>query len=231
MGAIPAKLPGGYDLGDDEARARFETVVGARRSRRRQGCTCRRCSRPWRRARSRPSTASVKTRRSRRPTAKQAAVRRLGALDFLVVQDIFLTKDGPVGGRRAARDRRVARRLRAPPPTASGGCSGCARRSTPPGEAREGHRHPLRPRRAPRARLEVRRQPRPSSRAAVGVAGPLRDDVRTSGGAPGHPVALPRHRTAPEPTYLHGRLWASDPAERGRLAPFGTGEHEPPVDR
>ena len=29
MGAIPAKLPGGYDLGDDEARARFEPAWGA----------------------------------------------------------------------------------------------------------------------------------------------------------------------------------------------------------
>ena len=29
MGAIPAKLPGGYDLGDDEARARFEAAWGA----------------------------------------------------------------------------------------------------------------------------------------------------------------------------------------------------------
>jgi len=29
MGAIPAKLPGGYDLGDDEARARYERSWGA----------------------------------------------------------------------------------------------------------------------------------------------------------------------------------------------------------
>lgn len=29
MGAIPAKLPGGYDVGDDEARARFERAWGA----------------------------------------------------------------------------------------------------------------------------------------------------------------------------------------------------------
>ena len=29
MGAIPAKLPGGYDLGDDEARARYEQAWGA----------------------------------------------------------------------------------------------------------------------------------------------------------------------------------------------------------
>jgi formate dehydrogenase major subunit len=33
-----------------------------------------------------------------------------------------------------------------------------------------------------------------------------------------------------EPTYLHGRLWASDPAERGRPAPFGLVQHDPPVD-
>lgn len=33
-----------------------------------------------------------------------------------------------------------------------------------------------------------------------------------------------------EPTYLHGRLWAQDPASRGRLAPFGIVRHDPPVD-
>ena len=32
-----------------------------------------------------------------------------------------------------------------------------------------------------------------------------------------------------EPTYLHGRLWADDPAGGGRPAPFSR-EHEPPVD-
>lgn len=33
-----------------------------------------------------------------------------------------------------------------------------------------------------------------------------------------------------EPTFLHGRLWAEDPAERGRPAPFTVLEHSPPVD-
>jgi formate dehydrogenase major subunit len=33
-----------------------------------------------------------------------------------------------------------------------------------------------------------------------------------------------------EPTYLHGRLWADDPAHRGRLAPFSAVEWEGPVD-
>lgn len=33
-----------------------------------------------------------------------------------------------------------------------------------------------------------------------------------------------------EPPYLHGRLWAEDPAERGPAAPFSPVEHELPVD-
>ena len=34
-----------------------------------------------------------------------------------------------------------------------------------------------------------------------------------------------------EPTFLHGRLWAEDPAERGRPAPFSVCEHELPLDQ
>jgi formate dehydrogenase major subunit len=33
-----------------------------------------------------------------------------------------------------------------------------------------------------------------------------------------------------EPPFLHGRLWADDPAERGRPAPFSVVQHELPVD-
>jgi predicted molibdopterin-dependent oxidoreductase YjgC len=33
-----------------------------------------------------------------------------------------------------------------------------------------------------------------------------------------------------EPPYLHGRLWASDPAERGKPAPFSIVHHDPPVE-
>ncbi|MFZ9041733.1 MAG: molybdopterin oxidoreductase family protein, partial [Ilumatobacteraceae bacterium] len=33
-----------------------------------------------------------------------------------------------------------------------------------------------------------------------------------------------------EPTYLHGRLWAEDPSERGRPAPFTVVVDEPPVE-
>ena len=38
------------------------------------------------------------------------------------------------------------------------------------------------------------------------------------------------HEDRLEPSYLHGRLWADDPAERGRLAPFSVVVDEPPVD-
>jgi formate dehydrogenase major subunit len=34
-----------------------------------------------------------------------------------------------------------------------------------------------------------------------------------------------------EPPYLHGRLWADDPAERGLPAPFSVVVHDPPVDQ
>ncbi len=34
-----------------------------------------------------------------------------------------------------------------------------------------------------------------------------------------------------EPSYLHGRLWADDPAERGKPAAFSVVEHELPVDQ
>lgn len=33
-----------------------------------------------------------------------------------------------------------------------------------------------------------------------------------------------------EPPFLHGRLWADDPGERGRPAPFSVVEHDPPVE-
>ncbi len=33
-----------------------------------------------------------------------------------------------------------------------------------------------------------------------------------------------------EPPYLHGRLWERDPERRGRPAPFGIVQHDPPVD-
>jgi formate dehydrogenase major subunit len=38
------------------------------------------------------------------------------------------------------------------------------------------------------------------------------------------------HEDRLEPPWLHGRLWAADPAERGAPAPFSVVVHELPVD-
>jgi formate dehydrogenase major subunit len=38
------------------------------------------------------------------------------------------------------------------------------------------------------------------------------------------------HEDRLEPAFLHGRLWADDPAERGRPAPFSVVRHDPPVE-
>ena len=38
------------------------------------------------------------------------------------------------------------------------------------------------------------------------------------------------HEDSLEPTWLHGRLWAEDPAERGMPAPFSVVVDDPPVD-
>jgi predicted molibdopterin-dependent oxidoreductase YjgC len=38
------------------------------------------------------------------------------------------------------------------------------------------------------------------------------------------------HEDRLEPSFLHGRLWADDPAERGAPAPFSVVLHSPPVD-
>jgi predicted molibdopterin-dependent oxidoreductase YjgC len=38
------------------------------------------------------------------------------------------------------------------------------------------------------------------------------------------------HEDSLEPSFLHGRLWADDPAERGRPAPFSVVVHDPPIE-
>jgi formate dehydrogenase major subunit len=38
------------------------------------------------------------------------------------------------------------------------------------------------------------------------------------------------HEDSLEPPFLHGRLWADDPAARGRPAPFSVVVHDPPID-
>ena len=89
MGAIPAKLPGGYDLGDDKARGRFEPP-GARRSRRSRACTSREMFEAMERGHA--AVAVLHRGEPGRVRGQRDHARHLlEGLDHLVVQDIFRT--------------------------------------------------------------------------------------------------------------------------------------------
>ncbi len=151
---------------------------------------------------------------------RQPAVELLSSLDHLVVLDIYLTKTAELadvvlpGSRVVVRIRRHRHQLRA---TGAAGPQGArpARRGT------RRHRHPARrsPRRLghdwqlrrPRADLGRAAPPLPDARRHVMAA--TRGSSAASSGR-----ASPRTRS--EPPFLHGRLWADDPDERGRPAPF-----------
>ena len=227
MGAIPAKLPGGYDLGDDEARARFETVWGA----------------------TIPPKAGMHlsemfeameagTLRSlycigENPAESEAnaghARHLLRGLDHLVVQDIFLTSTAELAdvvlpaaadwceyeGTVTNSERRVQRVRKA---------------LDPPGLAR------------PDTHIICAIADRLGHDWGEPTAEQVWDELRS--------VSLKWHggmsyrrldehgglqwpcpdEDHPGTTMLHARLWAADEAERGAPAPFTSVEHVPPVD-
>ena len=67
-------------------------------------------------------------------------------------------------------------------------------------------------------------------RAAQPVADARRHDATPASPSSAASSGRATHEDRLEPSYLHGRLWADDPAERGRLAPFSVVVDEPPVD-
>jgi len=227
MGAIPNKLPGFQDIETDtEARARFEAAWGAP-------------VRPeagWHLTqmfvameRGELTTLYVI---GENPAQSEADVQHarhlLENLDFLVVQDIFLTRTGEMAdvvlpasaswceaeGTVTSSERRVQRVRKAldPPGNARDDIaiiSAIAARmgfdwGQPTAEQVWDELRALSPihRGMRYARLE----------ALGGIQWPC-----TSEDDPGSP-------------FLHGRLWETDPARRGRPAPFSVVIDEPPVD-
>lgn len=226
MGAIPNRLPGFQDVLDPGARRKFEaawdTVIQPR-----HGLNLTEMFEAM-------EEGSLKAvyRIGENPAQSEAdseqAIRRLRALDFLVVQDIFLTRTAELAdvvlpataawaetdGTTTNSERRVQRVRKA---------------VRPPGEAREdigilcelagllGHDWEYADARAVWDEL---RSLSPDHHgmtyerldALQGIQWPCPDEGRL------------------EPTYLHGRLWETDPARCGVLAPFGLVEHDPPVD-
>ncbi|GAA0979652.1 molybdopterin-dependent oxidoreductase [Acrocarpospora macrocephala] len=226
MGAIPNRLPGFQDILDPEVRARFEAAwqtpiqprYGRNLTEMLEGM-----------AEGEVTTCYLI---GENPVQSEAdslsCIKRLSMLDHLVVQDIFLTKTAqmadvvlPAGaawcesdGTFTNSERRVQRVRKA---------------LVPPGEARDdiwilcelarrlGHDWQY------ESAEEVWNEVRGLSPAHAGMSYQRLADLQ------GIQWPCPSEDSL-EPPFLHGRLWETDPAKRGRLAPFAVLEHSPPVD-
>ena len=226
MGALPNKLPGFQDVADDIARAKFDARWGV--------------SVPpengWHltqmfEAMERDELTSLFVI-GENPAQSEAdahrAVELLASRDHLVVLDIYLTKTAELAdvvlpgsaswcesdGTVTNSERRVQRVRKA---------------LDPPGEARDDVDILL----ALAARLghewqyddhqQIWDELRSLSPMHAGMSWPR---LEALGG-----IQWPCYSDDTlEPPYLHGRLWADDPADRGRPAPFSVVEHDPPVE-
>ena len=227
MGAIPNRLPGFQDLHDDEVRARFGAAWGV----------------PVRGEYGLNLTAMFDAMDDGRlgalyvvgenPAQSESnsahALASLGRLDHLVVQDIVLTPTAAMAdvvlpataawceteGTVTNSERRVQRVRQAVQPPAGARddiailCDLAARLGRPLGPTDS------------EAIWEEVRSLSPMHRGMSyrrleelgGIQWPCYHDDRL------------------EPPFLHGRLWADDPAERGRPAPFSVVIDQPPFDR
>ncbi|MET7362795.1 molybdopterin-dependent oxidoreductase [Streptomyces sp. NPDC005562] len=226
MGAIPNRLPGFQDPRDPDTRRKFEsawhTVIQPR-----YGLTLTEMFEAMEEG-TLKAVYCIGENPAQSEADSEQALRRLRALDFLVVQDIFLTKTAELAdvvlpataawaetdGTTTNSERRV-QRVRAA--------------VRPPGEAREdidvlcdlatrlGHDWKYADARA------VWDELRALSPDHHGMTYERLDALR------GIQWPCP-DEDGLEPPYLHGRLWDADPVRRGPLAPFGLVKHDPPVD-
>jgi len=226
MGALPDKLPGFQDVTDADARARFEHEWSAPVP----------PGKGWHLTEMFDAMETGDLRSvlviGENPARSEAdvsrAVRLLEGLDHLVVLDIHLTRTAELAdvvlpgsaswcesdGTVTNSERRVQR----------------VRRSLdPPGQARDdvdilldlarrlGHHWHY------GSHEEIWDEVRRLSPMHAGMSWQRLDDL---GG-----IQWPcPHDDRLEPPFLHGRLWAGDPAERGRPAPFSVVRHDPPAE-
>jgi predicted molibdopterin-dependent oxidoreductase YjgC len=227
MGAIPAKLPGGYDLGDDVARGRYEQAWGAPIS-----------PKPGMHLSQIFEAMETGTLRAlycigENPAESEAnaahARHLLEGLDHLVVQDIFRTATAELAdvvlpaaadwceyeGTVTNSERRVQRVRKA---------------IDPPGSAR------------PDTHIICGVADRMGHAWGEPTAEEVWDELRSLSlnwhagmsyarldalGGIQWPCPDEDHPGTP---LLHARLWAEDPEERGRPAPFMPVEHAAPLD-
>ncbi len=226
MGALPNKLPGFQDVTDDVARKKFETLWETQIP----------SENGWHltqmfEAMERGDLRSVFVI-GENPAQSEAdsahAVHLLESLDHLVVLDIHLTKTAQLAdvvlpgsaswcesdGTVTNSERRVQRVRKA---------------IDPPGDARDdidilldiaarfGHHWHY------DSHQDIWDELRSLSPLHAGMSWPRLEQL---GG-----IQWPCYSEERlEPSYLHGRLWADDPADRGRLAPFSVVHDDPPVE-
>ncbi|MFJ6748906.1 molybdopterin oxidoreductase family protein [Streptomyces sp. NPDC091266] len=226
MGAIPNRLPGFQDLLEEPVRAKFEaawdTVIQPR-----HGRTLTEMFEAMETGELR-TVYCIGENPAQSEADSEQAVRRLSALDHLVVQDIFLTRTAQLAdvvlpaaaawcetdGTTTNSERRVQRVRKA---------------VEPPGEALED------------IEIICRLAHRLGHDWTFADAETVWNELRSV--SPDH-FGMTYDRLAAhqgiqwpcpsvdrlEPTYLHGRLWERDPGRRGVPAPFGIVRHDPPVD-
>lgn len=226
MGAIPDKLPGFQDLLEPRTRAKFEaswnTVIQPR-----IGLNLTKMLDAIERGTLR-AVYCIGENPAQSEADCEHTIARLGSLDHLVVQDIFLTKTAELAdvvlpasaawcetdGTATNSERRVQRVRKA---------------VTPPGEARDdiaiicdlaarlGHDWKY------ADSEEVWNELRALSPDHFGMTYERLEELQ------GIQWPCPSEGRV-EPPFLHGRLWEKDPERRGRAAPFGPVKHSPPVD-
>ncbi|GAA3744119.1 formate dehydrogenase major subunit [Spinactinospora alkalitolerans] len=226
MGAIPDRLAGFQDILDPEIRQRFETSWG-RTIQPRRGLNL---TQMFEAADEGELTTlyiiGENPLQSEPETEK--TLRRLNALDHLVVQDIFLTRTAEQAdvvlpasaswcesdGTFTNSERRVqlVRKALDPPPGARDDIHIICDIAT-----RMGLRWD------PPSAEEVWNEVRSLSPIHRGMSYGRLEEL--------HGIQWPcPSEERVEPSYLHERLWSPDPAVRGEPAPFGIVGHSPPVD-
>jgi predicted molibdopterin-dependent oxidoreductase YjgC len=231
MGALPNRLTGFQDILDDKARAAFEAAWGVT-IQPHYGWNLTQMFEAMERGELR-SVYAIGENPAQSEADNERAVHLLRELDHLVVQDIFLTKTAELAhvvlpgsaswceseGTVTNSERRVQR---------------CRKAVDPPGQARDDIRiildicrrlgHDFVYGETPRQVAEgVWNEVRSLSPMHAGMSYQRLDELD------GIQWPCP-HDDRLEPSYLHGRLWADDPADRGRPAPFSVLVDEPPVE-
>ena len=236
MGAIPNRMPGFQDILDPSVRAKYDeswSLVGTENEiQDRYGWHLTAMFEAMGRGELR-SLYVIGENPAQSEADKGHAVELLKGLDHMVVQDIFLTRTAELAdvvlpgsaswceseGTVTNSERRVQR---------------CRQALKPPGDARDDNTIILALAAALGHNWSYGSTPRE-------VAENVWDEMRALSPMH-HGMSYARleehngiqwpcpHHDRIEPSFLHGRLWAADPAERGRLAPFSIVIDAPPVD-